>query len=207
MTKIKYFSLKELIKNGLSNEELEKISLEVLKITLPIKDDYPDYKDWFLNKQVKGIGVDRDIIIATYNNEIVGVSSIKGDIEEKKICTLYIKECFRKNRIGLNLVKISCEELETSKPLITISSNKLDEYKKIISKYNWECDESIPNLYRNDTDEYVFNGSLYVKSYSSIESIVKTYKKDSNIKPIIIKLKNNDIIMKLKNLFCFKKVV
>ena len=172
---IKYYSLKELIKKGLSTEEIDKIVFDILEVTLKVKDDYPGYKEWFLNKQVKGIGIDRDIIFAVYNDEIVGVSSIKYDDSEKKICTLYIKKCFRKNQIGSRLVKISCEELETLKPLITISSNKLPEYRRIISKYNWECDESIAGLYSKDTDEYVFNGSLYVRKNSLDKSLVKKY--------------------------------
>ena len=121
MSKIKYYSLKKLVNNGLSNSDLDKIIFNILKITLPVKEDYPNYKDWFLNKQVKGINIDRDIIFAMYNEEIVGVANIKGTIEEKKICTLYIKECFRKSMIGSNLIKMACDELETDKPLITIS--------------------------------------------------------------------------------------
>lgn len=92
--KVKYYSLKELINKNTPIEIIDKIIMEILKVTLPVKEDYPEYKNWFLNKQVKGISLDRDIIFAVYNNEIVGVSSIKGDSIEKKICTLYVKKMF-----------------------------------------------------------------------------------------------------------------
>ena len=191
--KVKYYSLKELINKNTPIEIIDRIIMEILKVTLPVKEDYPEYKDWFLNKQVKGISLDRDIIFAVYNNEIVGVSSIKGDSIEKKICTLYVKKCFRRNSIGTKLVKLSCMELETDKPLITISSNKLYDYRKIILERDWECNEVIDNLYKFDSDEYVFNGSLYVKKDSPCEELIKTYKKNPNDRFIKIKIFNTKI--------------
>jgi len=202
MSKIKYYSLKKLINDGISPEEIDKIVMNILKVTLPIKDDYPEYKDWFLNKQVKGINTDRDIIFAVYNEEIVGVSNIKGDILEKKICTLYIKECFRKNSIGSNLIKLSCEELETDKPLITISSNKIYDYRKIIIKNQWELSEELNNFYKTNSDEYVFNGSMYIRKESPTDELIKIYKKNNNIIKIeymIFNTKLSNIIIKLFN--------
>ncbi len=193
MSKIKYYSLKKLINDGLSPEEITRITTDILKVTLPIKDDYPEYKDWFLNKQVKGINVDRDIIFAMYNDEIVGVSNIKGNNTEKKICTLYIKDCFRKNSIGSNLINLSCEELETNKPLITISSNKIYDYRKIIIKNQWELSDELNNFYKENSNEYVFNGRLYVRKETPIEQLIKVYKKDNNIIKIEYKIFNTKI--------------
>ena len=190
---VRYYSLKDLINKNTPIDILDKIIMEILKVTLPVKEDYPEYKDWFLNKQVKGINIDRDIIFAVYNNEIVGVSSIKGDSNEKKICTLYVKKCFRKNSIGTNLVNLSCEELETDKPLITISSNKLYDYRKIILERDWECNEVIDDLYKLNSDEYVFNGSLYIKKESACDQLIKTYKKNPNTRFIKIKVFNTRI--------------
>ena len=184
--KVRYYSLKDLINKNTPIDILDKIIMEILKVTLPVKEDYPEYKDWFLNKQVKGINIDRDIIFAVYNNEIVGVSSIKGD-------TLYVKKCFRKNSIGTNLVNLSCEELETDKPLITISSNKLYDYRKIILERDWECNEVIDDLYKLNSDEYVFNGSLYIKKESACDQLIKTYKKNPNTRFIKIKVFNTRI--------------
>jgi hypothetical protein len=191
--KVRYYSLKDLINKNTPIDILDKIIMEILKVTLPVKEDYPEYKDWFLNKQVKGINIDRDIIFAVYNNEIVGVSSIKGDSNEKKICTLYVKKCLRKNSIGTNLVNLSCEELETDKPLITISSNKLYDYRKIILERDWECNEVIDDLYKLNSDEYVFNGSLYIKKESACDQLIKTYKKNPNTRFIKIKVFNTRI--------------
>lgn len=188
--KVMYYSLRDLINKNTPIDIIDRIIIEILKVTLPAKEDYPGYKDWFLNKQVKGLEVDRDIIFAVYNNEIVGVSSIKGDSLEKKICTLYVKKCFRRNSIGTNLVNLSCEELETDKPLITISSNKLYDFRKIILSRDWQCNEVIDDLYKLDSDEYIFNGTLYVKKDNPCEELIKTYKKNPNTRFIKIKVFN-----------------
>ena len=181
MSKINYYSLKKLVQNGISKNDFDSLVIKILKATLPIKDDYPNYKDWFLNKQVKGMDNDRDIIFALCNDEIVGVSNIKKSIDEKKICTLYIKECFRKNSIGSSLIQMSFEELETNKPLVTISSNKIYDFRKIIIKNNWELSGELKNFYKNNSDEYVFNDSLFIKNEEPISSLIKIYKKDDNI--------------------------
>lgn len=202
MGKIIYQSLRKLINDGISPEELNKIIFEILKVTLPVKDDYPEYKDWFLNKQVKGLNIDRDIIYAQYNNEIIGVANIKGDDLEKKICTLYIKECFRKSLIGSNLIKMACRELETEKPLITISSNKIYDYRKIIIKNQWELSEELNGFYKQNSNEYVFNGSMYVRKETPTESLIKIYKKNDNIMKIeymIFTTRLNNIIIKISH--------
>jgi len=153
---------------------MDKIIDEILKITLPIKDDYPDYKNWFLNTHIPGIGLDRDIIFTVYKNDIVGIANVK--ISEKKICTLYIKPGFRSNKIGTELVKYCMDYLDTSKPLITISSNKIHLFNKIIKKNNWEYSESLSNYYTSGSDEYVFNGSLYLPKKEEEKKLIITPK-------------------------------
>lgn len=200
MSKINFYSLKELIKNGLSTNEVDKIVMDILNITLPIKDDYPGYKDWFLNKQVKGINIDRDILFAKYNNEIVGIVNIKNSEEEKKICTIYIKNIFRKNYIGSTLVRMACDKLETNKPLITISSNKIYDYRKIILDNGWELSDELSNYYKEYSNEYVFNGSLFLPAKpDKVKELIKIYSKDRNI----LKLEFNKF-SKLFNIFNYK---
>lgn len=154
------YSLNELITKGIEPEIINLITNEVLNITLPLKDDYPEYKTWFLTKHLTGIGGDRDILFTTYKKQIVGIANIK--LSEQKICTLYIKQGFRENKIGRRLVKACMEKLGTNKPLITISSNKIHLFNKIIKENHWEYAEALNNYYTQGSDEYVFNGTLYL---------------------------------------------
>lgn len=160
------YSLNELIKKGISNEMINNIILEILNTTLPVKDDYPEYKTWFLTKHIGSLGIDRDTLFTVYKDKIVGVANIK--FSESKICTLYIKQGFRANKIGTELLKLCMEMLGTSKPLITISSNKLSQFKKFIKANNWEYSETLNNYYTSDSDEYVFNGTMYLPKEKEI---------------------------------------
>lgn len=164
---MKTYSLNELIKKGLEPEIVNLITNEVLNITLPLKDDYPEYKTWFLIKHLEGIGNDRDILFTVYKKEIVGIANIK--LSEQKICTLYIRPGFRENKIGRMLVKTCMEVLGTNKPLITISSNKINLFKKIIKENNWEYSESLSNYYIIGSDEFIFNGSLFLPKEKEID--------------------------------------
>ena len=98
--------------------------------------------------------------------------------KEKKICTLYVKPGFRFNRIGTNLLKMAFEQLGTSKPLITISDDKLYELKRFILNNNWEISEKLGNFYCYDHNEYVFNGTMYLPQEN--DETFKIYRKDKN---------------------------
>lgn len=47
--------------------------------------------------------------------------------------------------------------LGTTKPLITLADYKLDMFKPIISKYDWQLTEIVSGLYNNKYEELCFN--------------------------------------------------
>lgn len=175
---ITYYDFNELVKSGISNETYLKIIMHIKDITTPVKNSYPEYKNWFLNKHVPGLGINRNILFAVHKMEIVGVINLKNTDMEKKICTLYVKPGFRFNKIGTTLLKMAFEQLGTNKPLITISDDKLFELRKFIVNNNWEISEKLDNFYCFDHNEYVFNGSLYVPQKD--DEVFKIYRKDKN---------------------------
>lgn len=184
---IKYISIKKLIKDTYPTTYINSLLNDVLKMTLPTKKDYPEYEFWFWNKQVTGIyDGNRDIVLALSNNQIVGISSIKKENNEDKICTLYIKNNFRKNQIGNNLVEKSIELLDNSRPLLTMPINKLNQYKKLIKKYNWILTDSIDDCYNKNTTELIFNGELKERNYESNKILLKS---NNNLFKIILKFK------------------
>lgn len=175
---VTYYDLNELINKGISNEIFLKIITEILNVTLPVKGSYPEYKSWFLNKHIPNLGKERNILFAVFKNRIVGVVNLKNSPDEKKICTLYVHKGFRFNRIGTTLLNMSFERLGTTKPLITISDDKLFELKRFILKNGWEVSEKLDNFYSYNHNEYVFNGSLYVPN--DTDEVFKIYRKDKN---------------------------
>ena len=65
MSKIEITDLNSLIRQGYPYEVIKKLIDEVLIISMQVKTDYPDYKSWFLTKQVSGLYDNtRNIIVA-----------------------------------------------------------------------------------------------------------------------------------------------
>lgn len=179
MAKIEIDDIQELISKGYSPEKLQKILNDVLILSLQVKDDYPDYKNWFITKQIPGIYDNtRNIIIAHIDGRIVGFASLKKTQEEKKICTFYVEKSFRRNKIGTLLMEKIVNYLEEEKPLITIPMDKLNEFIKISNKYNWEITDIKENLYRTTTPEVIVNGLILDSQKDVIQekSLKKTYR-------------------------------
>lgn len=176
MNKIEIHDIQELLKQGYSVEYINKILNKILILSIQVKDDYPDYRQWFQTVQIPGIYDEtRNIIVAHINDKIVGFVSLKKT-DEKKICTFYVEKNYRKNKIGALLAEKAINYLEEEKPLITIPMDKLHEFIKIASKYNWEVTEIKENLYRTTTPEVIVNGSIST-TQTILQDNEKTLKK------------------------------
>ena len=178
MNKIQIHSIEDLIKENYPIEFIEKLLQEVLILSLQVKDDYPDYKEWYQTIQVPGIyDGTRNIIIAHINDRIVGFVSLKKLSTEKKICTFYVEKSFRRNQIGSLLAQKAVDYLEEERPLITIPMDKLGEFTRIAEKYNWEISDIKENLYRTGTPEVIVNGEIKApnRTIEIEKSLKKTY--------------------------------
>lgn len=176
MNKIEIHDIQELLKQGYSVEYINKILNKILILSMQVKDDYPDYRQWFQTVQIPGIyDGTRNIIVAHINDKIVGFVSLKKT-DEKKICTFYVEKNYRKNKIGALLAEKAINYLEEEKPLITIPMDKLHEFIKIASKYNWKVTEIKENLYRTTTPEVIVNGSIST-TQTILQDNEKTLKK------------------------------
>ena len=197
MSEIEIHDLQELIHQNYPQEMVEKLIQQVLILSLKVKQDYPDYKSWFLTTQVPGLYDNtRNIIIAHVKDKIVGFISLKKTKEEKKICTFYVEKNFRRNKIGTILVERAINYLEDEKPLITIPFNKLNEFTRIGEKLSWEITDIRENMYRADIPEVIVNGNASETSSNIVlpdsnKSLKKTYRKYriERLKMLIIKSK------------------
>lgn len=128
-------------------------------VTSNIEKCYPKHKEWFYQKFIPGLeNGERIIVYCQVDKEIAGVVFLKNTPVEKKICTIYVSNNFRNKRIGTRLLEYSFDILQTSKPLITFSEEKLEYFEKIIKKYSWELVETRQDLYQKGKKEYFYNG-------------------------------------------------
>ena len=144
----------ESLKDYLSNDEFKKLVTSIFKTTKFISDDYPNYKDWFYNKQIPGIASgERDILFIRNPenlNNIIGIVALKNTLEEQKICTLYVKGKYRKMGIGTILIEEAMKYLNTTTPVIEIPAYKLIMFKSFIKRYNWKLSYIYHNNYGNE---------------------------------------------------------
>lgn len=136
------------------------------QILTKLEEAYPDFYDWYWNKVVPGILTKQDQLILAYiKNELVGISILKNNPNEKKLRALRITEKFQSKGYGLYLIDESLKRLETDKPLCSVSNKMIDDYSRIfINRYKFDLTYVYKNLYTKDSLEYEFNGQRELKN-------------------------------------------
>lgn len=157
---IKFYKLSSLINNHLL---FNKFASATCSVTDCYSTDYPNHFKWYWTKALprvlNGTG---EIIICIVNNNVAGVTILKKNGRERKICTLYVVEDYRKKHIATNMLEYAFKYLETTKPLITIADYKVPLFESLIKKYHWKLIQTMEKGYYNDfSREKVFNEHLY----------------------------------------------
>lgn len=186
------------IKNYISEtnqESFMKLADEIYELTIHLNGTYPGYKEWFYDKQIKGCLTPNRNIIFVKNEEgkIIALSCLKKDDEEKKICTLFVSDEYRKLGLGSLLLEESMKFLETTKPLVSFTEDKLPMFEKIVTKYNWELTEIVDGIYNDGIRELCFNGQLTNRKYR--EELIEILKKIRD--KAKTELQDNDTIEKI----------
>lgn len=118
---------------------------------------YPNFDDWFFHKVVPEIERgERQLLIESRNNQIAGLAIVKTG-SENKLCTLRIVESFQNKGLGLKLFERCFEELNTCKPFLTVSEEKLPEFERIFKYYGFKLTNTKSDIYRSGKKEFYFN--------------------------------------------------
>lgn len=126
-----------------------------------LESQYPNFKDWYYNKVKEDIlKLNREVIFNISNDYIAGISILKKENDEKKICTLRVSNDFQKQGIGNSLLLDSFDYLNTQKPLITVNSSRINQFNKLFNYYGFEQSYLYKNYYQNLSNELSFNGIL-----------------------------------------------
>ena len=124
--------------------------------------EYPFFEQWFngLFIKIPELRMDREILLCVYNCQIVGISILKKNVEEKKICTLRVEKKYQKMSIGRTLMEMSFEWLETDKPLVTVQKSRSKEFEKLFQYYNFQLEDKKWGYYKPFSTELIYNGEL-----------------------------------------------
>lgn len=146
--------------SNMERKNFSKATNEIYLLTDYNHEQYPEYYKWFYSKNIpRIINGTGEIIFYLDGLTIAGLSILKKDELEKKICTLLINEEYRKKGYSKLLLESSFDYLGTDKPLITIPTKRIEEFNKIITAYNWQESNRHNNYY---SEEIIFNN--YVKT-------------------------------------------
>lgn len=143
------------------DKNFSKAVNELYLITDYNHEQYPEYYKWFYQKNIpRVISGSGEAIFYLDGFQVAGLTILKRDSEEAKICTFMVNEEYRKKGYSKLLLEESFEFLGTEKPLITIPEKRIAEFSSIISAYGWTELETIDNYF---TPEIVFNRKLVRK--------------------------------------------
>lgn len=158
-------SIRKLMLNAVGEKSKEKLYNNLKDLT----DSYPNFEKWFYNTVIPEMELKngkREVIIAisefTESKEclITGIAILKKSLSEKKICTFRVHKDFRGNGIGSELFEECFRYLGTRKPMISISENTIDMFKKHIETYKFHEEEVLDGYYKEGIKEHVYNGKL-----------------------------------------------
>ena len=144
-----------------SSKGHKNLYANLARLTSPMSDVYPDYKEWLFKKFFPGLKDGSRKMVVAYNNDNpnnpVGVALLKDTQEEKKICCLFVREDCRGQGIASKLMKKSFESLKTEKPLMTVSNNNLSQLQRLLDKNNFEFSYKRKGAYQENNTENYFN--------------------------------------------------
>lgn len=144
------------------SSSLFEFYLDSIYLTIcQLDNEYPNFNNWYYQKVKNGILIDkREIIFNIIDNYISGIAILKMEDDENKVCTLRVPEMFQKMGIGQSLLLDSFEYLNTQYPLITVNSQKHNQFKKLFSYFGFEKAEIYNQFYNIVSNEISYNGCL-----------------------------------------------
>lgn len=163
-----------------------------------LRNYYEGFKEWFDSKILPLKG--RFVFAAFDNDEFAGALILKKELDNCKVCTLYVRERNRFNHIGGDFLRIAHDTLQTNKLPISISDEVKEEFFN--SRYfNFVCEEERASAYKEGVTEY-FGYLTFHENYGIIQ-FMKTYWKGNWHLAAIIKEKEfkKEEINELEKLF------
>lgn len=153
--------MEKYILSQMNRKNFSKATNEIYLLTDYNHLQYPEYLKWYYSKNIpRVLNGSGEIIFFLDGLTVAGLSILKKDTQEAKICTLMISKEYQKKGYGKELLESSFEFLGTDKPLITIPSNRIEEFQRIISTYDWK-ESKKTDIYLSE--EIIFNDPKTLK--------------------------------------------
>lgn len=138
--------------------EHRQLYKDILALTQPVKEIYPDYSEWFLNTFLPGLKKKERLCIVAQDEtqKLIGCVLVKKTPVDKKICTFFVHPDFRRRGVGKQLMIHTLKTLGEF-PLISVSEKKMAELQPFLSKCGFHLSAAKKGIYHSDETEYYFN--------------------------------------------------
>ena len=136
----------------------QKLYDEILSVTQPVSEIYPEYNQWFRNVFLPGLkcGQRMCIVARDENKKLAGCALVKKTPEEQKICTLYIRPEFRRQGTGRTLMRETMQELDCL-PLMTVSQKQIPQFTKLLKEFGFRLSSVRKRSEKTNELEFYFN--------------------------------------------------
>lgn len=122
---------------------------------------YPDFGKWFSQKVEPGLATGaRTLLMRRVAGELAGITILKHDLEESKLCCLRVLPGFNGSGLGLRLFEDSFEMLKTEHPLLSVSEEQLPQFQRVFDHFGFRHGGRYDGVYRKGVIEHSFNGLL-----------------------------------------------
>ncbi|MBJ9624098.1 hypothetical protein [Burkholderia multivorans] len=137
---------------------------EVCARVQDLRDFYPAFDKWLVERVVPGLQTgERSILIEYRQGQLAALAILKDADEEKKLCCLRVLPGFEdRHGLGVRLFEKSFEQLGTSAPLLSVAEERLPVFQRLFDHFGFELGASHKGIYRPGRTEYAFNGVLLV---------------------------------------------
>ncbi len=126
---------------------------------------YPGFVQWYESKVEPGLlSGERKILIRASGRRLAGLAVLKLT-QERKLCCLRVLPAFEGSGIGVRLFRDAFEILGTEHPLLSVSNERLPVFERIFDYFGFRVGAEYVDLYRQDSLEYSFNGTLMVPNH------------------------------------------
>ena len=122
---------------------------------------YPGFRTWYWGKVVPGLSRgERCLLVKSHGHRVLGVAISKRDLNEAKLCTLWVSQAARTLGVGRELMQGAIDWLEDDLPLFTVPAERIDAFGPLLKRFRFEETSRLTSVYRPGVAEHVFNGKL-----------------------------------------------
>lgn len=132
----------------------------------PLKAMYPGFSVWYWSKVLPGLlrGT-RHILRQGTLDRPSGIAILKRDVDENKICTLWVANADRGRGVGRELIEEAISWMGDEHPLFTVPAERYEEFRPLMERLRFKETARLQSVYRPGVVEHIYNSRLYTASH------------------------------------------